>query len=126
MTNQIDKGVTYMCGTHGNGNNNNCCPDGVILTEDLCGNIKDPIDQAVWTAPNVNDYIQGTFDVFNAGPGTIDFSINGTVYTVPPGNSKAVSVNNPSIFIVQTFGQEGAVAGTTGKWCITLYKRVFA
>lgn len=113
-----------MCGSQGN--DCCCCPDAVIFTEEICGNIKDPIDQAVWTAPTVNDYIQGTFEVFNAGPGTIDFSVNGIVFTAPAGSSKVVSFNNPTIFIVQTIGQTGAVAGTTGKWCITLYKRVFA
>ena len=113
-----------MCGTQGS--DCCCCPDAMIFTEEICGNIKDPIDQAVWTAPTVNDYFQGTFEVFNAGPGTIDFSVNGTVFTVPAGSSKAVSFNNPTIFIVQTVGQTGAVAGTTGKWCIKLYKRVFA
>lgn len=113
-----------MCGSQGN--DCCCCPNAVIFTEEVCGNIKDPINQAVWTAPPVNDYIQGTFEVFNAGPGTIDFSVNGTVFTVPPGTSQAISVNNPTIFIVQTTDIPGAIAGTSGKWCITLYKRVFA
>ncbi|MBO9129851.1 S-Ena type endospore appendage [Bacillus sp. 165] len=112
-----------MCGSNAFGGD--CCPDAMIFQEQLCGNITDPIDQAVWVAPATNDYIQGTFEVFSAGPGTIDFSVNGVVFTAPPGTSKAVSVNNPSTFIVQTNGQRGAVAGTTGKWCITLYKRVF-
>lgn len=103
-----------------------CCPSGVIFTEKLCGNITDPIDQIVWSAPEESDYIQGTFEVTNNGPGTIDFSVNGDVYTVPTGSSKAVSVNNPTEFIVQTIGQPGALPGTTGKWCITLYKRVIA
>lgn len=101
-----------MCGSKGN--DCCCCPDAMIFQEELCGNITDPIDQAVWTAPAVNDYFQGTFEVTNNGPGTIDFSVNGTVFTVPPGSSRAVSVNNPTIFIVQTFNIPGAVAGTTG------------
>ncbi|MEK3856208.1 S-Ena type endospore appendage [Cytobacillus sp. FSL H8-0458] len=114
-----------MCGSNRSGDCC-CCPDPVIFQEKLCGNIQDPIDQAVWTAPAVNDYIQGTFEVFNAGPGTIDFSVNGNVFSVPPGNSRAVSFNNPTIFIVQTVGQPGAQPGTSGKWCIVLYKRILA
>jgi hypothetical protein len=108
-----------------NGFKGTCCPPAQILQEQLCGNIKDPIDQVVWTA-TMNHYIQGTFEVFNTGPGTIDFSVNGTVFSVLPQNSKAVSINNPTIFIVQTVGQPGAIAGTTGKWCINLYKRILA
>lgn len=119
------EGEIVMCGSNGSGDCC-CCPDAVVLQEKVCGNIKDRINQAVWTAPTVNDYIQGTFEVFNAGPGDIEFSVNGVVFTVPPGNSKVVSVNNPTIFIIQTFDFPGAQEGTSGKWCITLYKRVFA
>ncbi|KXZ18810.1 hypothetical protein AXI59_16255 [Bacillus nakamurai] len=114
-----------MCGSKGN--DCCCCPNAMIFQEELCGNFG-AIDAAVWTAPTVNDYIQGTFEVFNAGPGTVDFSVtsNGVLnlFHVPPENSIAVSFNNPTRFAVQTiFGE--VYNGSTGKWCITLYKRIF-
>ena len=110
-----------MCGSQGN--DCCCCPDAVIFQEKLCGNFG-AIDQAVWTAPAVNDYVQGTFEVFNAGTGQVDFSVNGAVFTVPPRTSKTLSFNNPSIFVVQTIFNN-VFSGSTGKWCITLYKRIF-
>ena len=112
-----------MCG---NGSASCCCPSSLIFQEQLCGNITDPIDEIVWSTPKPSDYIQGTFKVTNNGPGSILFSVNGApnLFTVPAGSSKAVSFNNPNQFIVQTTRIPDAAAGTTGKWCITLYKRV--
>lgn len=114
-----------MCGSQGN--DCCCCPNAVILQEQICGNFRD-INQIVWEAPAVNDYIQGTFEVFNAGNGPVMFTVNNLPtppFTVPPGTSQSISVNNPTNFIIQTTGFPGAVPGTHGKWCITLYKRVF-
>lgn len=117
-----------MCGSQGN--DCCCCPDAMIFQEEICGDFKD-IDAVVWSPPAVNDYFQGTFEVFNAGPGQVRFSVNdpanpANLFDVPPGTSRAVSVNNPFRFAVQSIGIDGAVTGTFGKWCITLYKRVFA
>lgn len=116
-----------MCGSQGN--NCCCCPDAMIFTEKICGDFGS-INQVVWSAPEVNDYIQGTFEVFNAGSGRVDFSVNFptnpiVIENVPPGTSQSISVNNPETFIIQTIFN-GVYSGTTGKWCITLYKRVFA
>ncbi|WP_163100463.1 S-Ena type endospore appendage [Peribacillus alkalitolerans] len=119
-----------MCGNHGSNFNGFCCPDPQIFVEKNCGNLRGPLGTTettpdtfapVWTGPADGDYFQGTFEVFNCGPvGNILFRVspNATVITVPPGNSIAVSVNNPTSFevIVPT--------GTSGKFCITLYKRV--
>ncbi|WP_077619557.1 S-Ena type endospore appendage [Bacillus sinesaloumensis] len=96
-----------------------CCPESKVLTEEICGVLDGPIDQVVWTAPSPSDYFQGTFTVTNTGPTSFIFSVNGVVYTVPPGNTVSVSVNNPANFIVTL------VEGDTGKYCITLYKRFF-
>lgn len=114
-----------MCG---NQENRSCCPDASILQEEICGRFG-VINEEVWIAPIVNDYIQGTFEVFNSGPGLALFTVHTItdndpqVYIVPPGNSLAVSVNNPTKFIVQTADLEDNQA--SGKWCIKLYKRVF-
>lgn len=96
-----------------------CCPESKVLTEEICGVLQGPIDQVIWTAPSPSDYFQGTFTVTNTGNTPFIFSVNGTVFTVPAGNTVSVSVNNPTIFIVTLD------AGETGKFCITLYKRFF-
>lgn len=106
-----------MCGTQGN--DCCCCPNAMIFQEKICGNFGD-INAVVWTAPAVNDYIQGTFEVFNAGPNPVVFAVvnGGPNITVPPGTSQAISVNNPTVLGIVSIGSHG-------KWCITLYKRVF-
>lgn len=100
-------------------NSSFCCPESKVLTEEICGVLDGPIDQIVWTAPSPSDYFQGTFTVTNTGNTTFIFSVNGTVFDVPAGNTVSVSVNNPTNFIVTL------VEGDFGKFCITLYKRFF-
>jgi Protein of unknown function (DUF3992) len=116
-----------MCGSHGSNSNCCCCPNAVVLQEKICGNLAGPLTNFVaWQAPAVNDYFQGTFEIFNAGPGTITATVLNSAgvvigtLTVPPGNSVSVSVNNPNSFVITS-----VPAGTHGKFCITLYKRVF-
>lgn len=115
-----------MCDSHGF--NGNCCPSAQILQEKICGNLTGPLTNFIaWSASvTLNDYIQGTFEIFNAGPGIITAVINdnGTSagsLTVPPGTSQSVSVNSPDSFQITD-----VPAGTTGKFCITLYKRILA
>lgn len=107
----------------------NCCPDGVIFKEEFCGNLKGPLspggtDVVVWDGSTVDDYFQGTFEIYNKGEGTISAEVTRVGATavslvVPPGNSFAVSVDNPA-----TFEITNAPARTRGKFCITLYKEV--
>lgn len=104
-----------MCGK----NRSFCCPESKVLTEEVCGNLRGPIDQIVWTAPTSSDYFQGTFTVTNTGATPFIFSVNGVVYTVPAGNTVSASVNNPTNFIVTLDANE------SGQFCITLYKRFF-
>lgn len=101
-----------------------CCPSAQIFKEELCGNLTGPLEGfEAWTAPiGMNDYIQGTFEIFNAGPGVITATISGTPdanLNVPPGSSQAVGVINPSEMVVTV------PAGTSGKFCINLFKRLF-
>ncbi|MBO9129852.1 S-Ena type endospore appendage [Bacillus sp. 165] len=115
-----------MCGSKGN-----CCPDRVVFQEKICGNLTGSLGSAevpfiAWQGPAVNDYFQGTFEIFNAGPGIINanvLDINGgsSPINVPSGNSVAVSVNNPAALRIVS-----VPAGTHGKFCITLYKAIFA
>ncbi|WP_108672081.1 S-Ena type endospore appendage [Peribacillus acanthi] len=127
-----------MCGSKNHNNGGFCCPDPQIFVEKNCGNLKGPRPVAgevtrdgfstVWNGPADGDYFQGTFEVFNCGPeGNIEFRVGGLVdatgapvtITVTPGNSITVSVNDPANFRVRILS-----AGTSGKFCITLYKRV--
>jgi hypothetical protein len=108
-----------MCGSNGSNSNCCCCPNAV---EKICGNLMGPLTNfPVWTAPTVNDYFQGTFEIFNAGPaGNITSNvIPDTSEPITPGNSISASINNPTTFTVTVD------SGTHGKFCITLYKRVF-
>ncbi|KHE72973.1 S-Ena type endospore appendage [Halobacillus sp. BBL2006] len=113
-----------MCGSKGF--NDACCPSGQIFQEQLCGNFNGGIDgqeQIVWQAP-VGDYFEGTFEIFNSASSTADvtgtITPTGTVGPIPPGFSMSVSALNPTAFTIT------APAGTSGKFCITLYKRVLA
>jgi hypothetical protein len=117
-----------MCGS--NGFNNACCPPAQILKEEICGNFNNssgaPLAIPVWEAP-AGDYIQGTFQVFNSAAsvgvatGNIDlgnFSVAMTPAT--PGNTVSETFNNPEGLVIATGGT------ASGRYCITLYKRVLA
>lgn len=115
-----------MCGSNNSNQNCSCCPNATVLQEKNCGNLTGPLTNFIaWQAPVVNDYFQGTFEIFNAGPGIITANVLNSAgvvigsLTVPPGNSVSVSVNNPNSFSITV------PAGTHGKFCITLYKRLF-
>lgn len=120
-----------MCGN--SSGNCCCCPEPQIFQEKICGKLTGPLTSYVaWevpTAGGANDYFQGTFEIFNAGsPGTGNITaeirdMNGTLVgslTVPPGNSVSVSVNAPDFFNILSVPN-----GVHGKFCITLYKRLF-
>jgi hypothetical protein len=115
-----------MCNTHNN--LGFCCPEAQIFQEQICGNLQGPLtDTNVWLAPTPSDYFQGSFEVFNSGPGIILFeiqdlagnTISGPV-GVPVGTSIVLSVNNPGRLVVNV------PDGTRGRFCINLYKRIFA
>lgn len=102
--------------------NKHCCPEGQVFVEEICGNLRAPIDQDVWVAPTpFSDYVQGTFTVFNSGNTPFLISANGVLpaTTVPPGNTVSLSVNNPTRFTVTLDN------GDKGEYCIKLYKRLF-
>lgn len=118
-----------MCGSHNFGNNG-CCPSGQVFQEKLCGNVtSNLVNQNAWAArPGVNDYFQGTFQVFNAGDTGISFDVlsstpgsSATDIPVPPGSTVSISVANPIQFLIDTTGS--VVTGST--WCAVLYKRVY-
>ncbi|MBN8208972.1 hypothetical protein JI666_09470 [Bacillus sp. NTK071] len=113
-----------MCESKGN---NACCPDGQIFQENFCGNLGPGFDATVWEAPpGLNDYIQGTFEVFNAGTEDILATVtspNGNVgpFAIPPNTSVSRSAVNPTSFIITV--PDNNKLGS--KYCITLYKRIF-
>ncbi|WP_163100462.1 S-Ena type endospore appendage [Peribacillus alkalitolerans] len=123
-----------MCGNNGSSVNGFCCPDPKIFQEEICGNIQGPVRDNFWQVldPIDSDYFQGTFEVFNCGNDNIEFavfSVGGTstgIITVTPGNTRKVSVNNPIRFAITTPPILGDNPNRSrGKFCITLYKRVF-
>jgi hypothetical protein len=78
----------------------------------------------VWTAP-AGSYFSGTFEIFNsaASPATVTGATDSTpagALSASPGNSTAVSVNQPTEFTIT------AAAGDSGTFCIILYKKVLA
>ena len=76
-----------------------------------------------WKAPRKdNDFIQGTFEVFNSAQSKFPVLavVDGEFLWVKPGNSETVSVNRPRKFIIWAFDN------TDGKFCFTLYKRILA
>ncbi|MBK5459222.1 S-Ena type endospore appendage [Peribacillus sp. TH27] len=117
-----------MCGSNGMGG---CCPPAQTFQEQICGNFNNPgigvIDQVVFNAP-IGDYIEGTFEIFNSASssgvvtGTVNTSVGPSVGVgpVPPGNTFASAVRNPISFSLDI------PAGSSGTYCITLYKRVLA
>ncbi|MCA0986509.1 S-Ena type endospore appendage [Guptibacillus algicola] len=116
-----------MCGSQWD--NNACCPDGQVFQEKICGNLAPGNDLAVWDAAEggVDDYLQGTFEVFNAGDHNIQVTIRDAsnqiivgVYDVPPQTTVTKSANKPAKLVVTV--PETNKLGS--KYCITLYKRV--
>ncbi|MEB9626167.1 hypothetical protein P4J20_31090 [Bacillus cereus] len=114
-----------MCNSQSS--SNACCPAPQIIQEKICGNFStttDPI--SVWTATD-NSYISGTFEVFNSdstpGNATFDVVANPDVGPIPvlPGTTMSVSVRRPTGLIVHA-----PLAGASGTYCLTLYKRVLA
>jgi hypothetical protein len=94
-----------------------------MFQETICGNFNGPLTaEIVWTAPT-GAYFAGTFEIFNSASGTS--TVTGTItpagaLSATPGNSDSVSVDQPTAFTIT------APAGTSGKFCINLYKRVLA
>ncbi|MDN4866216.1 S-Ena type endospore appendage [Priestia megaterium] len=107
-------------------NNESCCPPAQIFQESICGNFNGTgAAVIVWSAPG-GAYFSGTFEIFNSAssPGAVTATITtpsplGTL-DAAPGNSDTASVDQPTAFTIT------ADAGESGKYCITLYKRVLA
>ncbi|PEQ68076.1 S-Ena type endospore appendage [Bacillus cereus] len=104
-----------------------CCPTPKIVEEKICGNFATAVDPlTVWTT-NENNYISGTFEVYNSastsGNATMDVTSNPdiAVIQVPPGTTMSVSAQRPTAFTISA-----PLAGANGTYCITLYKRVLA
>ncbi len=103
---------------------NACCPPAQILQEKICGNFSGDVANPVWSAPT-GGYIAGTFEIFNSASSTS--KAVGQITAVPagnitavPGNTASVSVNAPTNFTIE------APVGTSGTYCIILYRRVLA
>ncbi|MGG3573427.1 S-Ena type endospore appendage [Bacillus gobiensis] len=109
-----------MCDSVGNGG---CCPPAQMFQESICGNFNGPLTaETVWSAP-AGSYFAGTFEIFNSASstGTVTATVTPAgALSATPGNSDSVSVNQPTAFAIT------ATAGDSGKFCITLYKRVLA
>ncbi|MDP1383938.1 hypothetical protein Q8G31_30295 [Priestia megaterium] len=106
--------------------NGGCCPPAQLFTEEICGNFAAGT-QIVWTTAEEGVYFEGTFQIFNSASSAanvtgniIDVNGNNTVVTVPPGFTISRSLANPATLNIT------APAGTSGTYCITLYKRVLA
>ncbi|RTR26949.1 hypothetical protein EKG37_20450 [Robertmurraya yapensis] len=93
-----------------------------IIKEEFCGNFMDG-EEMVWQAPS-NNYIQGTFQVFNSSSSIADVnvSINSTPTIIFPAVSPGFTISrvaiNPTSFTIN------APSGTNGTYCITLFKRI--
>ncbi|EEK78179.1 hypothetical protein COE58_03520 [Bacillus cereus] len=114
-----------MCGSQGI-SGDFCCPPPQIFQEKICGNFGPNNTVVVWTAGEVDDYVQGTFEVFNSasstgGMGAVIESVQGSfVFATPPGFSKSTSISLPTTFKI------GSPPSTSGTFCITLYKQIRA
>ncbi|EEK75499.1 hypothetical protein COE58_03525 [Bacillus cereus] len=115
-----------MCGSQGI-SGNFCCPPSQIFQEKICGNFGPDNDVVVWFADQVDDYIQGTFEVFNSASSTgnviasLGSALQGSVlFPTPPGFSRSTSFPLPITF------QINSPPNTSGTFCITLYKRIRA
>ena len=76
-----------------------------VFQENICGNLSPNTGATdVWYVNNnVHDYIQGTFEIFNADnttpiTATILTTSGNTQLNVPPSSSVATSVQNPLSF----------------------------
>ncbi|MGQ7307799.1 S-Ena type endospore appendage [Bacillus cereus] len=106
-------------------NSNSCCPPAQTFQEKICGNFNgDGATTQVWSAPT-GGYLSGTFELFNASSSTS--KVNGQIVGNPPGSLTAIpgytisqSSNAPTSFSIE------APVGTSGTYCITLYRRVLA
>ncbi|MYL18984.1 hypothetical protein GLW04_03725 [Halobacillus litoralis] len=109
-----------MCGVYSD-SGSACCPQAQIVQEEICGNINELlVAETLWEAP-AGSYVSATFQVFNSASSAGSIVTAGdVVLTALPGNTVSESVNNPTLFTVTT------LAGITGTYCITLYKRVLA
>ncbi|WP_374148922.1 S-Ena type endospore appendage [Priestia megaterium] len=106
-------------------NNESCCPPAQIFQESICGNFNGTgAAEIVWSAPT-GAYFAGTFEIFNSAssPSTVTATMASTpagALSAAPGNADTQSVDQPTSFTIT------AAAGDSGKYCITLYKRVLA
>jgi hypothetical protein len=126
----FERGDCLMCGPNGNGIGSACCPPAHFFQEQICGNFNGGtggiVNEAVFVA-SPEDYLEGTFQIFNSAASLS--TVNGAVITpqgpapigpVPPGNTFTIARRNPELFTITAPG------GTSGTYCITLYKRVLA
>ncbi|MFE0625315.1 S-Ena type endospore appendage [Priestia aryabhattai] len=108
-------------------NNESCCPPAQIFQESICGNFSGTrAAEIVWSAP-AGAYFAGTFEIFNSTSSPISTPVTGTMTSNPvgalsadPGNSVTQSVDQPTNFTIT------ATAGSSGEYCIILYKRILA
>lgn len=82
------------------------------------------VETLVWTS-NPGEYTAGTFQLFNSAASVtaVAGEIGGmqpATITADPGFTVAASVQGPTGFTID------APTGTSGSYCITLYKRVLA
>lgn len=112
-------------------NNNACCPPDQVFQESHCGNFKGNQDDdriTVWESRlDCNDFIQGTFEVFNSNDSK--HRVKATVvkegygdeeFYIYPGDSVLISVSHPKKFKIKV--QEC----DHGKFCFNLFKRILA
>ncbi|MGG5795838.1 S-Ena type endospore appendage [Bacillus cereus] len=115
-----------MCVSQGISGNCCCCPPAQLFQEKICGNFGPNNSVVVWTAFDVDDYVQGTFEIFNSASSTGNAAIlitgvqSSFTTATPPGFSRAFSARLPIAF------QIGSPSNTSGTFCITLYKRIRA
>ncbi|WP_230933884.1 S-Ena type endospore appendage [Priestia sp. TSO9] len=116
-----------MCCSDKNGGN--CCPSAQIFKEEFCGNfVGGTGPQTVWATSALGEYFEGTFQIFNSSSssasvdGLVGLAIGGPTNfpPVPPGFTITRSTANPVNFTIT------APAGTSGTYCVILYKRVRA
>jgi hypothetical protein len=116
-----------MCGSNC-GSNDACCPKAQFFQEKICGNFTGPLGNAVvWSADDVTDYVQGTFEIFvSSGTLAENSSIitqaNGAEVLFPAiteGNTVARAAAVPTSLVLNDVNP-----GDIGRYCITLYKRL--